>query len=621
MLVLLEAEDNVDLTVYVFVLEGDEDINDWDARKYPHCKPYLGKKGVQWETFVRNFGSAMAAIADDDSDLEETMLGTDIGGDVWLQNNPGGANAAQTRRRTKRLKQLHAHIYRHVADLRLREMVSPVGNVRDGRAAYRMLEQHCTRTITDLEIETLNAEWDQSSITASVGVTLDSITMFARHLNGLNARRPALINGQPGRKSEDELTKKLLLSLTPKLSAVLHHEAAKEMRAAPADRAFWNAAANPPHRDFAEAVRALDELWRVQFEAGGIAPAPRQGGNPRVDAAVFGDDDEVYFQGGTPRRDTGGTSRVALTVAELRAEPMCWRCRGFGHLRENCPSSDKLRPIQSCVEVLSGIARSAPAVRGGAGRGRGRGSGMRGRLRPQPGRRPGALVVSDGHIYDATGELLGVFDDAEHEPEPGPTEHEPEPEAEPAPDDDALPYVDCESGDEWQFYAASTDTSRSSSPMLGLVSAEPIHRSGRPVTPAIQHYVDLPWYKHGACLERSRAIVQHARGVAPCTCYSVDGVAYVCRSVSSPMTATALRMNSQRRALTRSPTCRSSLSWMLREKPTCLLSQMTSVTCRTALPSTLSTTRVTSATCRASAAWMTFVSTLTSSAQRPPPCP
>ena len=57
---------------YAFMLDGDEDLNDWDARKYPHAKPYLGKKGVQWEVFVRNFGSAMAAIADDDSDLEET---------------------------------------------------------------------------------------------------------------------------------------------------------------------------------------------------------------------------------------------------------------------------------------------------------------------------------------------------------------------------------------------------------------------------------------------------------------------------------------------------------------------------------------------------------------------
>ena len=66
----------------VLMLAGDEDVQDWDARKYPKSRPYLGQKGILFENFVRDFGASMAMEIDDDSDLEETMLGTDLGGDL-----------------------------------------------------------------------------------------------------------------------------------------------------------------------------------------------------------------------------------------------------------------------------------------------------------------------------------------------------------------------------------------------------------------------------------------------------------------------------------------------------------------------------------------------------------
>ena len=79
---------------HAFVIEGDEDINDYDARKYPMCKPYAGVRGVQWETFIRNFSAALVAIGsgvgDDPNDLLETMLGTDPGGDVYLLPDADG---------------------------------------------------------------------------------------------------------------------------------------------------------------------------------------------------------------------------------------------------------------------------------------------------------------------------------------------------------------------------------------------------------------------------------------------------------------------------------------------------------------------------------------------------
>jgi hypothetical protein len=118
-------------------LAGDDELNDWDVRKFPKSRPYFGKKGSQFDIFVRDFGTAMAMDADDDADLEETMLGTDLGGD----NYAGAAvpTAAAARRRTHSLKQLYGHLYRHVVDMRLREMMHASAH-NDGRAAFRLLE-------------------------------------------------------------------------------------------------------------------------------------------------------------------------------------------------------------------------------------------------------------------------------------------------------------------------------------------------------------------------------------------------------------------------------------------------------------------------------------------------
>ena len=51
----------------------------------------------------------------------------------------------------------------------------------------------------------LNQDFDNSSIEANVGITCDSITLFARHLTGLNARRPDNM-----RKDDNDMTLRLL---------------------------------------------------------------------------------------------------------------------------------------------------------------------------------------------------------------------------------------------------------------------------------------------------------------------------------------------------------------------------------------------------------------------------
>ena len=78
-----------------YMLADDTESSDWDARKYPKSRPFAGAKGVLFENFVRDFGAALSSEIDEDADLEETMLGTDLGGDAYA----GQANvtAASTR--------------------------------------------------------------------------------------------------------------------------------------------------------------------------------------------------------------------------------------------------------------------------------------------------------------------------------------------------------------------------------------------------------------------------------------------------------------------------------------------------------------------------------------------
>lgn len=400
----------------------DSDPNDWDARKYPKARPFGGQKGVPFENFVRDFGAAISAEGDGDSDLEQTMLGEDIGGDVVLaaaaaahaaavaaHTAAGGAaggagpapvgptppTAAQRARRATRLRTLYSHLYRHITDLRLREIMHMNHN-RDGRAAFQMLEAQCRERISDLEMFKLNAEWENASITKSVGIHADSILSFQRFLNGLNARRPV-----GDRKDDTELTKKLLGCITPAISPTLANDAHKELRAGPAERRFHVAATG--HRDFVAACQEIDELWRNQFNNNMITPAAAQRAGVRPDGArVIGDadDDGAYIVGG----GAGGTTKRVLSFAEMRGQPICWICRGFGHLAEVCPSAkDVIRPLGHCIDMLRGSIRyNGKGGKGGKGKGKGGRGGYRG-----GGRGNAAYTLSDnGEVYNADGEYV-----------------------------------------------------------------------------------------------------------------------------------------------------------------------------------------------------------------------
>jgi len=408
--------------------------NDWDARKYPKCKPYFGKRGVEFEKFVRDFGAAIAGDGDDDASLEDTMLGMDPGGDAaGAPVAIGGAAAA--RRRAKRLRDLYAALYRHVPEPRLREMMHATAR-NDGRAVFRMLEANCRQAIDDLELLQMDGDWNSATILNSVGFNVDSITLFSRHLNGLNALRPAA-----NRKTEDDLTTKFLACVDTNIEATLGHEAKKELRARGGARQFVNAATGT--RDFQACVTFFDDLWRSHFRSGDIRPRPRQtaagGASSRADADVVDDrdaDGDAAFLAG------GGNRKPSFDRARMSSEANCWNCRGFGHMADACPSEKGFRAISDAAALLSNMIPNRP----GRGRG-GFGRGSFGRGRGGPPRRPvrrfgnarvtldeGLVFDDDGNIFSTDGTYVGSVDTP---PPPTPDEEPPAPPPADEPPDDA----------------------------------------------------------------------------------------------------------------------------------------------------------------------------------------
>jgi len=88
-------------------------------------------------------------------------------------------------------------------------------------------------------------------------------------------------------------------------------------------------------------------------------------------------------------------------------ESNCWCCRGFGHTRTTCPSTDATRSLSHALQALSSISERQ-SKSGGKGKakgaqGRGAGGGRAGR--PATGRGSGTIAtyLEDGHIWTMDG--------------------------------------------------------------------------------------------------------------------------------------------------------------------------------------------------------------------------
>ena len=212
----------------------------------------------------------------------------------------------------------------------------------NGRQAFLLLQQTCQQLPDDLQLLQMENDWNGATILGIVGYKLESISQFARYLNQLNARRPI---GR--RKTEDELTVKLLSCMTSSIESALGHAADVELRAAPNERKFWvppvaavvaapgvpAVAGAPGRRDFAAAVTWFDDLWNSKIKDHVITtrnPRAATGESARVAAATDVDEDGVYAVG-TPRPPP-------ISRDSMAREAICWVCSGFGHMAKDCPS-------------------------------------------------------------------------------------------------------------------------------------------------------------------------------------------------------------------------------------------------------------------------------------------
>ena len=152
------------------------------------------------------------------------------------------------------------------------------------------------------------------------------------------------------RKDENDLTLRLLHSINGNLSPTMAMDALQEIRAAPDKRQYQNTVTGMRDLHFSSAVKELDEVWRAIFSQGLIGPAARrQPGGVRVADVSLAEyeDEEAFIAASNDRR--------FCTFDQILAESNCWNCRGFGHVRTACPSSDGRRSVGYVIQALSAI--------------------------------------------------------------------------------------------------------------------------------------------------------------------------------------------------------------------------------------------------------------------------
>ena len=130
------------------------------------------------------------------------------------------------RRRKKRQAKAYERIYAHIDDERLREMMDSLpDDDRRGTNAWALVMRECDIGTSDLEIIDLRRDFQTVSIESDVGYTADSIIMFSRLLNSLNARLPS-----SDRYDDNALSIKILSNIISPDALAL--EAVKELCAA-----------------------------------------------------------------------------------------------------------------------------------------------------------------------------------------------------------------------------------------------------------------------------------------------------------------------------------------------------------------------------------------------------
>ena len=222
-----------------------------------YCIAHDGSKTHTFRVFKEIFlvNASAEFMRDDEYSIGDTIMDVDQGGQA--AGATAMPSAAQTghvgamRRRKVRVNKAFGRIYQHINDRRIREMLNALPrDDRLARDAWLLVLRMCDTEPTDLNVQEFEREWAQSTIENTVGYQLETITLFVKILNSIDARMPA-----DRKYTEDEMCRKLLacLSRVDQISA----DAVKELKAAPGSRTF---------------------------EHPGAAAVPAQGGNPAVPA-------------------------------------------------------------------------------------------------------------------------------------------------------------------------------------------------------------------------------------------------------------------------------------------------------------------------------------------------
>ena len=165
-----------------------------------------------------------------------------------------------------------------------------------GAAAWALVLSECDQGTSDLEILDIMAEFEAASIEKSVGYSADTITMYARELNSLNARLPTASKYSP-----DKMSIKLLSSIVSPETLAL--QALAELKADAGSRRFERQVTingnQVRQRDYAAIVAHFDSMWRGLFKQGIIrtrAPGRRHDAGA-LEVAEDDDANEVTIQG------------------------------------------------------------------------------------------------------------------------------------------------------------------------------------------------------------------------------------------------------------------------------------------------------------------------------------
>ena len=359
---------------------------DYDAKKYI-SKPWHGQRGPPWTlAFKPDFEEALNLQRDNFSSVGQFLRGKDFGG--WAPGAPphiAGAGAAAIQNalsiaaRISRGETFITLLKKHILNEDVKDSIDtqmaallgaapaappagPGGPVVAGALPTDWAMQlwtwiHVNKgqlAQTGLLHSNQTDEWTAIKIT-DVGIDKNTPQRLYAHLERVNRMRQ---NPHP---IIEVWTKYLKMITFPKLLA----DIALQQLQNPTYVIAGGPNAGQP--DLPALVTVFEELWESIFNRGiEIKPQapPRAQGPPsnRVDGMHAQsmsfqsfESDGVQWHGDLTEAQLHESFVLKsgdMAFAFLKDERNCWKCRGWGHTKEQCPSVARSRPLAGCITGL-----------------------------------------------------------------------------------------------------------------------------------------------------------------------------------------------------------------------------------------------------------------------------